>query len=140
MLLPPRAPHKKLGVSKKTEKPIKPRKSKKNNRKNRTEKKNRLKFWKNRQIWFGFISKKPKKPNRNRKKNRAKTEKTEPKPEKPSQTGLNRFFPKKPNRTETGRFDPVSVFFFFKKIISVWLFFLIKTELNWKWSPLQETN
>jgi len=44
MLLPPRAPHKKLGVSKKTEKPIKPRKSKKNNRKNRTEKKNRLKF------------------------------------------------------------------------------------------------
>jgi hypothetical protein len=40
------------------------------------------------------------------------------KPEKPSQTGKtkkNRFEPvfvlKKPNRTETGRFKPVSVFF-----------------------------
>jgi hypothetical protein len=50
--------------------------------------------------------------------------KTEPKPsqtEKPSQTG---FYPKKPNRTETGRFEPVSVrfrFYFIKK--SVWLLF-----------------
>ena len=52
---------------------------------------------------------KPKKPSQNRE-NRAKTGKTEP----------NRFEPffalKKPNRTETGRFDPVSVFFFKKKI------------------------
>jgi hypothetical protein len=55
------------------------------------------------------------------------------KPEKPSQTGKtkqNQFEPvfvlKKPNRTETGRFKPVSVFFF----KSVWLFFGIKTKLN----------
>ena len=135
-----------LGVSKKTGKPIKPRKLEKKNRKNRTEKKNRLNrlhFWKNRPVrfGFGFISKKPKKPNRNRqktrkqtepnrknraktepnRKNRAKPKKTEP---KPSQNRKNRvkpiwtgFCPKKPNRTETGRFDPVSVRFrvFFKK-------------------------
>ena len=79
---------------------------KNNNRKNRTVKKNRLnrlKFLKNRPVRFGsgFISLKP---NRN-----------EPKPEKnkknwvkPVWTG---FCPKKPNRTETGRFEPVSVFF-----------------------------
>jgi hypothetical protein len=35
---------------------------------------------------------------------------------KPSQTNLNRFCPKKPNRTETGQFEPISVL---KKIISV---------------------
>jgi hypothetical protein len=110
-----------LGVSKKTEKPIKPRKLEKNNRKNRIVKKNqlnRLKFKKNRLVrfGFGFISKKLKKPNRtptekNQKKTKPnqakiepKPEKTEPKmrklsqnrenqaePEKPSQTGLNRF-------------------------------------------------
>jgi len=55
-----------LEVSKKTEKPRKPEK---NNRKNQTVKKNRLnrlKFWKNRPVrfGFGFISLKPKKPNR----------------------------------------------------------------------------
>jgi hypothetical protein len=63
---------------------------------------------------------KPKKSNRielkpkKTKKNRAKPEKTKPtraKPKKLSQTGLNQFCPKKPNRTETSRFEPVSVQF-----------------------------
>jgi len=53
---------------------------------------------------------------------------------KPSQTGKtepNWFEPvfvlKKPNRTKTGQFEPVSVFF----KISIWLlFFFIKTEPN----------
>ena len=98
----------------KIEKLIKLKNWKKNNWKNRTEKNwlNRLKFWKNRPVRFsfGFISKKPKnrtetkkpektEPNR---KNQAKPKKssqtkktsqnrkkTEPKPRKPSQTGLN---------------------------------------------------
>jgi len=127
-------------MGKKTRKSIKPRKLEKNNWKNRTEKKNRLNrlnFWKNRPVrfGFGFINKKPKnrtepKPTKNRKKNRAK-------PRKPSQNWKNRakpvwtgFFPKKPNRTETGRYEPVSVRFqfFFKKKKSIWLLFLIKTE------------
>jgi hypothetical protein len=55
---------------------------------------------------FGFINLKLKKPNRTQtEKNRAKLEKTEP----------NRFEPvffKKPHRTETGWFEPVSVFLF----------------------------
>jgi hypothetical protein len=78
-------------------------------------------FKKTYQFGFGFISLKPKKPNRtqtekNREKNRAK-------PENPSQTG---FCPKKLNRTETGRFEPVSVFF---KKYSVWLlFFFYKNQ------------
>jgi len=135
-----------IGVSKKTGKPIKPRKPKKKKPKKPNRKKNRLNrlyFWKNWPIRFvfGFISKKPKKPNRTEPKptkNRKKTEKTEPKPEK---TEPNRFEPvfALKNRTETGRFDPVSVrfrFFFSKKIISVWFLFLIKTEPNRKWSPL----
>jgi len=65
---------------------------------------------------------KPKKPSQNRE-NRAKIEKTEP----------NRFEPvfAIKNRTETGWFDPVSVFFQ-KKKISVWLLLLIKTEPNRK--------
>jgi hypothetical protein len=73
-----------------------------------------------------------KKPEKNQVKtepNRKKTSQNRVKPEKPSQTG---FCPKKPNPTETGRFDPVSVrfrFFFFK---SVWLLLLIKTEPNRK--------
>jgi hypothetical protein len=61
------------------------------------------------------------------------TKKTEPDPNRkePSQTGLNRFllYKTEPNRTKTGRFEPVSVFFLKK---SVWLFFLIKTEPNRK--------
>jgi len=83
-----------------------------------------------------------KKPNRtetekNPEKNQAKLEK------KPSPTG---------KKTEPNRFEPVCLkktkpnrnrlvwtgfAFFKKKIISVWFFFfLIKTELNRKWSPL----
>jgi hypothetical protein len=64
---------------------------------------------------FGFISLKPKKPNP------TQTEpnwKNQAELKKPSQTGknrakidLNRFLSKKLNRTETGRFEPVSVFF-----------------------------
>jgi hypothetical protein len=67
-----------------------------------------------------------------------KTEKTKPDPnqkkpsqnqKKPSRTGLNQFFPKKQNRTETGRFEPVSFrfWFFFKSVL---LLFIIKTEPN----------
>jgi hypothetical protein len=84
-----------------------------------------------------FYKQKTKKtePNRNRKKpskNRAKpeklsqTEKTKPKPEK---TEPNQFEPvfalKGPNRTETGRFDPVSVWFqfFLKKKFRFGYFF-----------------
>jgi hypothetical protein len=59
-----------------------------------------------------LISLKPKKPSRIQtkkpEKNRAKQEKNRAKPKKPSQTG---FCPKKPNQTETGRFEPVSVRF-----------------------------
>jgi len=50
-------------------------------------------------VRFGFISLKLK-----NKKKRAKQEKTEA---KPSQTG---FCPKKPNRTEISRFEPVLIF------------------------------
>jgi cobalamin-dependent methionine synthase I len=63
-----------------------------------------------------------------------KTKKTEPNRtqieknhKKPNQIGLNRYYPKKPNRTETDQFEPVSVFF---KKIDLIIFFLIKTELN----------
>ena len=117
---------------------------KKNNRKNQTKKNqlNRLNFWKNRLVrfGFGFINKKPKKPNRNRQKTR----------KKPSQTGKtepNRFEPvfALKNQTEPNRnrsvwpgFGSVSVFFS-KKKISVWLSFLIKIELNRKWSLLMRS-
>ena len=124
----------KVGLSKKTRKSRKPEK---NNWKNRIEKKNRLNrlnFWKNRPVrfGFGFISKKPKKPNRTEtdKKPEKKPSQTEPKPRKPSQNRKNRAKPvwtgfclKKPNRTETGRFDPVSVFFFKKKNFGLVIFF-----------------
>ena len=93
--------YKSVGVFKKTKKLIKPRKSeKKNNRKNRTVKKNRLKFWKNRPVRFGFdfLSLEPEKPNRTR---TEKTGKNGAKPKKPSQTGLNRFCSKKPNRNRS---------------------------------------
>ena len=104
-----------LGVGKKTEKPIK---LKKNNWKNRTVKKNQLKFWKNRPVWFQFY--------------KPETEKNRGKPKKPSQTekpnqaGLNLFCPKKSNRTETSRFEPVLVFFQKKKIDLVTFF-----DKNW---------
>jgi hypothetical protein len=78
-----------------------------------------------------------KKPNRNRQKTRKKTEpnraKTEPNRKnrenraKIGKTEPNRFEPvfalKKPNRTETGQFDPVSVFFFKKKKFGLVTFF-----------------
>ena len=139
-----------LGVSKKTEKANKP---KKNNRKNRIEKKtrlNRLKFWNNRPVRFGFISKKPKKPNRTEtekkpEKNRAKpsqTGKTKPKPEK---TEPNRFEPvfALKNQTELNRnqsvwpgFDSVSVFLKKKHFGLVTFFDKNRTEPNRKWLPL----
>jgi len=113
-----------LRVSKKTEKP---RKSEKNNRKNWSLKINRLKFWKNRPVrfGFGFISLKPKKPNQTepklkkiRKKPSQNRKKTEPNRKKLSQNKKKRakpvwigFCPKKPNRTETGRYELVSVRF-----------------------------
>jgi hypothetical protein len=79
--------------------------------KQKTKKPNRTETEKNRA--------KPEKPSQNRE-NRAKTGKTEP----------NRFepvFTLKPNRTEIGRFDPVSVWFrvFLKKKISIWLHFFL---------------
>ena len=78
-------------------------------------KKNWLKFL-NR---FGFISLKLKKSNR--------TEKPSQNRKKPSQTGLNRFFPKiiEPNWNRS-----VGTVFFLKK--PVWLFFFIKIEPNKK--------
>jgi len=134
----------KLGVSKKIRKSIKSRKPEKKNKKNRTEKKNRLNFWKNRPVRFRFYKQKTKKTKPNRTETDKKpsqtgpklsqTRKTEPKPRKPSQNRKNRakpvwtgFCPKKPNWTETGRFDPVSVFFFKKKNFSLVTFF----DKNW---------
>jgi hypothetical protein len=76
---------------------------------------------------------KPKKSNRielkpeKTEKNRAKPEKTKPtraKPKKLSQTGLNRFCPKKPNRTEIGRFELFLIRFqFFLKIQFSYFFY-----------------
>jgi hypothetical protein len=91
----------KLGVSKKTEKPIKPRKPEKNNRINRTELNS----------------------------NRKKLEKIEPKPSQTEKTDPNRFesvvVQKKPNRTKISRFEPVLVQFrfFFKKKFGLVIFF-----------------
>jgi len=89
-------------------------------------KKNRLQFWKNWSIRFRFY--------------KPETKKTKPNPtrKKPSQTG---------KKISQNRFEPVFVLKnqielnrnqsgFFKKQISVWLLFLIKTESNRKWSPL----
>ena len=124
-------------------------KIKNNNKKNRTVKKNQLKFWKNRPVrfGFGFISLKPKKPNQtqtgkktepNRKKTSqiekpSKTEKIEPNRVKTKSNRKNQAKPiwtgfclKKPNRTETGRFEPVSVL----KKNSVWLLFFNKNQIE----------
>jgi len=126
-------------VRKKTKKP---RKSEKNNWKNRTIKKNRLKFWKNRpvQFDFGFISLKPKKPNRTQtEKNWAKLAKNRVKPKNQAKPVWTGFCPKKPNRIETGRFEPVPVrfrFFFIKKFSVVTFFDKNRTEPNRKWSLL----
>jgi len=84
-------------------------KTRKKNRKNWTVKKNRLKFWTNRPVRFRFY--------------KLETEKTEP-------NRKNRFFFQK-DRTEIGRFEPVSVVF-----LIMFGYFLIKTEPNRKWSPL----
>jgi hypothetical protein len=92
------------------------------------------------QFWFYKLETERTKPNRTQtEKNRKKTElnrkNTEPKHKKPSQ---NRKKPNQNKKTEPNRFELVfilknrtetgSICFFFK--ISVWLFFLIKTELN----------
>jgi hypothetical protein len=66
---------------------------------------------------FGFTSLKLKKPNRTEsepKKNRKKTE--------PNQKNLAKPVFVLKNRTETGRFEPVSVFL---KKISIWFFFFV---------------
>ena len=101
-------------------------------------------------VRFGFYKQKTKKtePNWTETETDKKPEKnpsqTEPNRKKPSQNRAKPvwtgFCPKKPNRTETSRFDPVSVRFrfFFQKKNSVWLLFLIKTEPNRKWSPLTD--
>jgi hypothetical protein len=95
----------KLGVSKKTEKPIKPRKPEKNNRINRTELNSNRKNWK-------------------------KSSQNRVKLKKLIQTGLNRLLSKKnltePKSVGLNRFWFSFGFFFLK--ISVWLFFFIKTE------------
>ena len=106
---------------------------------------NRLKFWKNRPVRFLFYKQKTEKPNRTEQKKNGK--KTEPNRKKPSQNRKNwenwakpvwtSFCPKKPNQTETGRFDLVSVFFLKKFGLVI---FLIKTKPNWKWSPLFQTH
>ena len=88
-------------VSKKTEKS---RKSEKKITKKTNREKNRLKFWKNRPVRFGFISLKPKKLNRTEpkpKKIRKNPSQTKP---KPSQTKPKSSQTKK---TESNRFEPV---------------------------------
>jgi hypothetical protein len=83
-------------------------------------------------VWFRFYKQKTEKTEPNRTETDKKPEK---KPSQTEKTEPNQFEPvfalKKPNRTETGQFDPVSVFFS-KKKISIWLLFLIKTEPNQK--------
>jgi hypothetical protein len=138
-------------VSKKTKKLIEPRKSKKKITEKTEPKKNRLnrlKFWKNRlvQFGFGFIRKKIKKtePNQNRTKTKKNQKKTEPNRKNRAKTRKNRaktgktepnqFEPvfalkNRTNRTKTDQFDPVSVRFrFFFKKNSVWLLFFYKNR------------
>jgi hypothetical protein len=73
-----------LEVSKKTKKPRKPKKP--------NHEKNRLKFWKNQPVrfGFGFISLKRKKPSQTSKK-LSQNWKKQVRPKKPSQTDLNQF-------------------------------------------------
>jgi len=101
----------KLGVSKKTEKPIKPRKPEKNNRINRTE------------------------PNRTQtEKNWKKSSQNRVKLKKLIQTGLNRLLSKKnltePKSVGLNRFW--FIFGFFIKKISIWLLFFYKNRTNRK--------
>jgi hypothetical protein len=119
-----------VGVNTKTEKLIKPRKPEKNNLKSRTVKQNRLKFWKNRPVWFRFY-KLETKPNPNRKKSKNKPSQIGKKPSQTKKTEPNRFEPVfvLKNQTEP---NPVGLnrFQFFLKLI--WLFFLIKIKPNKK--------
>jgi hypothetical protein len=88
-------------------KSIKPWKPEKNNWKNWIVKNNRLEFWKNQPVRFRFYKPKTEKtelnPNRRKTepnwKKPSKNRKNRAKQKKPSQIGLNRFFPKN-NRTE----------------------------------------
>jgi len=132
-------PQRSLGVSKKTEKPIKPRKPKKNTKKPNRKKKpiKPIKILKKPagSIRFRFYKQKTEKTEQN-----PNRKKTEPNQKNLSQNRENRakpvwtgFCPKKPNRTETGWFDPVSVFL---KKNRFGYFFFIKTEPNRKWSLL----
>jgi hypothetical protein len=61
-----------------------------------------IKILKNRPVWFGFISLKP---------NRTQPKKNEPYRKKTEPNRFESVFVLK-NRTETSRFEPVSVFFF----------------------------
>jgi hypothetical protein len=78
------------------------------------------------QFWFYKPKTKKTKPNPNQEKTRAKPGKNRAKTEKTKPNRFEQVFVLK-NRTETGRFEPVSVF-----LISVWLFFFIKTKSNRK--------
>jgi len=87
--------------------------------------------------FYNQKTEKPTEPDKKPEKNRAKLSQNRAKPEKPSQNRENRaktgktepnwfepvFALKKPNRTETGRFDSVSVFFFKKKNFDLVTFF-----------------
>ena len=75
-------------------------------------------------VRFWFISLKPKKPNRTQTEKTGKklsqTGKKRSQTEKPSQTCLNRFLSKKPNRSETNWFKLVLIFL---KKINLIIFF-----------------
>jgi len=119
-------------VSKKTRKSIKPRKPEKKQPKKSNRKKNPIKpitFLKKPagSVWFRFYKQKTEKTEPNRTETDKKPEK---KPSQTEKTEPNQFEPvfalKKPNRTETGQFDPVSVrfrFFFKKKNFNLVTFF-----------------
>ena len=113
-------------MRKKTEKSIKPRKPEKKITEKTESWKKPIRILKKLigSVRFYKLETEKTEPNPN-KKNRKKTEPNRKK------TKPNRFEPvivlKKLNRTETGRFEPVS-FFFFLNEISVWLLFFDK---NW---------
>ena len=114
-----------LGVRKKTEKLIKSRKLKKPNCEKKPIKS--IKILK--KLTFGFISLKLKKPNWTKK--------------KPSQTGKNRvklvwtgFCPRKPNRIEIGRFEPVSVLDIYIYIYLCYILARIKIQVWFSGSVL----
>jgi len=120
-------------VFKKTKKPIKPRKPQKKLKKSNREKKpiKSIKILKKLtgSVRFRFFKSGTEKTEPNQTK--PKPKKTEPKPSQTGKIKPNWFEPVfvLKNRTETGRFEPVSVFL---KKNSVWLLFFIKTEPNRK--------